>query len=223
MEHRLSTHTLNILKDCERCFWLWIKKDIKRPRGIFPSLPNGMDSVLKKYFDGYRAKGELPPETKKELSNFKLWPDQKDMDKWRDWRSGLTYKSPSGITLIGALDDLVVDKKDIASPFDYKTRGYPPKSIIDSEQYYGLQLSVYSLLLKVNKFDVSGSGYLAYYWPEQIGSGGMIQFNNKMVKIPADPQQAIELCVKAIELLKSSKPPAPNPACEYCGYIDKLM
>jgi len=182
-----------------------------------------MDNVLKKYFDSYRTKGELPPELKKELPSVKLWPDQKDMDRWRDWRSGMVYESPSGITLIGALDDLVVNKKDIVSPFDYKTRGYPPKSIIDSEKYYGLQLSVYSLLLKVNKFNVSGSGYLACYWPEMIDNEGVVQFNSKIVKIPVDPQQAIELCVKAIELLKNNKPPAPNPACEYCGYVDRLV
>ena len=31
-----------------------------RPRGIFPSLPSGMDRVIKTYFDHYR--GSLPPE-----------------------------------------------------------------------------------------------------------------------------------------------------------------
>lgn len=223
MEYRLSTRTLNILKDCERCFWLWIKKGIQRPRINFPGITNGIDRVLKEYFDSYRAKGEIPPELKKELSNMKLWPDQKDMDRWRDWRSGLVYESPSGITLVGALDELVVNKKDIVSPADYKTRGIPPKSIIDSEKYYGLQLSVYSLLLQVNKFNVSGSGYLFYYWPKQIDSEGIIQFDSEVVKISADPQQVIGFCVKAIELLKSSKPPAPSPACEYCGYVDKLI
>ena len=31
--------------ECPRCFWLQIVKNIKRPQGIFPSLPSGMDQV----------------------------------------------------------------------------------------------------------------------------------------------------------------------------------
>jgi len=118
---------------------------------------------------------------------------------------------------------LLVNKKDVVSHADYKTRGAPPTGIIDSQNYYGLQGSVYSLLLERNKSQISNSAYLIYYWPEQIDSEGIIQFNSKVVKISADPQQAVEFCVRAIELLKSNKPPAPNPACEYCGYIDKLL
>lgn len=223
MEYRLSTHTLNILKDCERCFWLWIKKGIQRPRSPFPGLPNGIDRVLKKYFDSYRAKGEIPPELKKKMSNLKLWSDQKDIDRWRDWRSGLTYESPSGITLVGALDEVVVNKNDIVSPADYKTRGVPPKSLLDSQNYYGLQGSVYSLLFERNKFTVSGSAYLIYYWPIQTDDEGIIQFDTEVVKINADPQYAVEFCIRAKELLKSSKPPAPSSTCEYCGYVDKLI
>jgi len=37
--------------ECPRCFWLQIVKNIKRPAGIFPSLPSGMDKILKVHFD----------------------------------------------------------------------------------------------------------------------------------------------------------------------------
>jgi len=46
---RLSPSSLNLFLECPRCFWLDKNKGIKRPRGIFPSLPSGMDSVIKKY------------------------------------------------------------------------------------------------------------------------------------------------------------------------------
>jgi len=40
---RLSPSTLNVFLECKKCFWLAQVKDIHRPRGIFPSLPGGMD------------------------------------------------------------------------------------------------------------------------------------------------------------------------------------
>jgi len=59
---RLSPSSLNLFLECRRCFWLDKNKGIKRPRGIFPSLPSGMDSVIKKYFDSYRLNSDMPPE-----------------------------------------------------------------------------------------------------------------------------------------------------------------
>ena len=43
----LSPSALNVFNDCPRCFWLDKNKRMKQPRGIFPSLPSGMDKVLK--------------------------------------------------------------------------------------------------------------------------------------------------------------------------------
>lgn len=223
MDYRLSASTLKLFLDCPRCFWLKFKKKKERPRGIFPSLPSGIDNVLKKYFDGYRQKGELPKELQKEIPNSSLYPDQENMDKWRDWRTGLNFTSPKGVKLIGAFDDLLVHKDDTISPLDYKTRGYPPKSIMDSEKYYGLQLSVYSLLLKQNKYKITGQGFLIYYYPKEVSDDGMIQFNIKPVRIPADPKYAIEVCTKAINILENDDIPKANLGCEYCSYIESML
>src|SRR4030065_1387905 len=57
----LSNSTLNLFLECPRCFWLQKNKKISRPRGIFPTLPSGMDSVIKQYFNRYRKTGTLPP------------------------------------------------------------------------------------------------------------------------------------------------------------------
>ena len=60
-EYSLSPSKLNLLNanGCERCFYLHNKLKLERPRGIFPSLPNGIDRVLKEYVDRYRQ--GLPP------------------------------------------------------------------------------------------------------------------------------------------------------------------
>jgi hypothetical protein len=58
---RISPTTgLSLFNECPTCLWLGYNKKVQRPREIFPSLPSGMDLVIKKYFDQYR--GTLPPE-----------------------------------------------------------------------------------------------------------------------------------------------------------------
>ena len=62
MTYKFSPSSLSLLKECPKCFWLHFNKGIKRPDTIFPSLPSGMDGILKKHFDFFMEKGELPPE-----------------------------------------------------------------------------------------------------------------------------------------------------------------
>ena len=77
----LSPSALNLFLECPRCFWLDRNKRISRPRGIFPSLPGGMDTVIKSYFDTYRLKNELPPEIKDRVKG-KLVSDIGRLNKW---------------------------------------------------------------------------------------------------------------------------------------------
>ena len=62
MTYKLSPSSLSLIKDCPRCFWLTNNKIWKRPSGIFPSLPSGMDKILKIHFDNFMEKNILPPE-----------------------------------------------------------------------------------------------------------------------------------------------------------------
>ena len=75
MIYKFSPSSLSLLKDCPRCFWLAFNKNIKRPAGIFPSLPSGMDKILKVHFDKFMEKGELPPELEELNGNVKLFDD----------------------------------------------------------------------------------------------------------------------------------------------------
>ena len=59
---KVSPSGISSLLECPRCLWLQVNEEKKRPRGIYPSLPDGMDNVFKNYFDEYRARGEMPPE-----------------------------------------------------------------------------------------------------------------------------------------------------------------
>ena len=108
MPYQLSPSTINIMADCPRCFWLELKKNIKRPRGIFPSLPSGMDRILKEHFDACAKLGVLPPEIKElEAEGIKVF-NEKILDSWRDSRRGILLKDKDGNILKGVIDALLV-------------------------------------------------------------------------------------------------------------------
>jgi len=220
MPVRLSPSTLNLFNDCKRCFWLHINQKVHRPRGIFPSLPGGMDNVIKDYYDKYRKKDSLPPEIEGHVVGG-LMPDLELMNKWRNWRTGLEYHDQKRkVTLFGALDDCLQDGKYYI-PLDYKTRGSAPKDGM-SEQYYGNQLSCYNLLLKENGYKVRNYGYLVYYYPKSVRSNGMVQFTVKPIKIAADPESARKTFESALKLLKG-KEPKKHSDCEYCSWNPELV
>ena len=77
------TTGLNLFRECPRCFWLRYRERVHRPDTIFPSLPGGMDRILKVYFDSFRARDELPPELEGKVEG-KLLPDHWDCSKGRE-------------------------------------------------------------------------------------------------------------------------------------------
>jgi len=183
-----------------------------------PSLPIGMDAVLKVYFDKYR--GKLPPEIEGEVAG-KLMPDNKLMDLWRNWRTGLEYHDKRrNAVLFGALDDCLL-VSGCYVPLDYKTRGFPPKPG-DSERYYQTQLDTYTLLLHENGYKTKNYAYLVYYYPESVRKNRIVKFHIKVVKVGTDLKRAKKRFQDAVKLLQG---PAPkhHSDCKYCSWIyDRL-
>jgi hypothetical protein len=119
---KLSPSAINLMKECPRCFWLTQHKVWKRPAGIFPSLPSGMDRILKIHFDKFRDKGELPPElcNNGECSKMKLFNDKEKMKIWQSNFKGISSKDKQGNELHGAVDNILVKGKKLIV-LDYKT------------------------------------------------------------------------------------------------------
>lgn len=89
MPYKLSPSILSLLKDCPRCFWLHFNKNIKRPETIFPSLPSGMDKILKDHFDRFMRKGKLPPELRQLNGEVKLFDNEELLKVWRSNFKGI--------------------------------------------------------------------------------------------------------------------------------------
>lgn len=214
---KISPSAIGYLSECPRCLWLHINENIKRPRGLFPSLPDGMDNIFKEYFDKYRALGKLPPEIEKEI-DAKLFDNMEKLSVWREidfGRGGLRAEFPEyGITLSGAIDDLLIAPDGKYVPLDFKTRGYPTKE--DTHEHYQSQLDLYTLLFEKNNLPPAEFGYLLFFWPK-VYENGKTNFGTELVEMKVSPQNGREILKKVQEIIKGSKPKA-HENCEYCLY-----
>lgn len=214
---KVSPSGVSSLLECPRCLWLQVREDRKRPRGIYPSLPDGMDNVFKKYFDGYRARAEMPPEIDGKVAG-RLFDDPRLLRQWREFdfgRGGIRTEIPEyDMTVAGAIDDLVVASDGKFVPFDFKTRGYPLKE--DTHEHYRTQLDLYGMLFERNGHTIAGYGYLLFFWP-QAYEMGMANFKTELIKMDVSPSRGMSVLKKVHDIVTSPKPEA-HSRCEYCLY-----
>jgi CRISPR/Cas system-associated exonuclease Cas4 (RecB family) len=215
---KISPSGISYLMECPRCLWLQINENIRRPRGIFPSLPSGMDNVFKKYFDEYRERGELPPEIDGKVEGKLYNDDLKAFNKWREinfGRGGMRTQFPEiDIELYGAIDDLLVSPDGKLVPFDFKTRGFPTKE--DTHEHYRTQIDLYALLFKQGGMEPADYGYLLFFWPESY-SMGTANFKTDLVKIDVSPSRGYSVLQRVHEIVTDPEPKAHSD-CEYCLY-----
>ena len=211
----LSNNRLGLYTECPRCFWLDINASIKRPEGIFPTLQGGLDAQFKRYFDQFRAQGNLPPEVSGKLPG-QLLPDVETIDRWRDWRRGIRYAPAWGeAELMGALDECLVDEAGFYYPLDYKTRGYAPNA--NTYQYSQTQMNIYTLLLEANGHKTKRLAYLLYYHPIEVREHALIQFEISIKEVPTEPEAAERLFKDAVAVLNGPVP-SSSAGCGFCAW-----
>lgn len=216
MIYKFSPSTLSLLKNCPRCFWLQFNKNIKRPSGIFPSLPSGMDKILKVHFDSFMEKGKLPPELcdNSECKDLKLFDNKELLEEWRNNKKGIQWEDKEGNIFKGAIDNLLKKGNKIIV-LDYKTRGFPLKE--DTAEHYQDQLDIYNLLLRENNYETEDYAYLLFYHPDKVDEKGNIVFHTDLVKMKVDIKNAEKIFEDALRVLKGKIPEA-SEECEFCKW-----
>ncbi len=215
--YKLSPSSLDLLEQCQRCFWLQIVKKIRRPEGITPSLPNGVDKMLKQHFDRFRENGKLPPELKDKL-DAELFKDIELLRKWRNNLKGIEYLDRErGIMLHGAVDE-ILEKEGKLIVLDFKTRGFALKE--DTPHYYQDKLNLYNLLLRKNNYKTEDYAYLLFYVPEKVMENGEFVFRTELVKMDINIEHAQELFNKAVKILNGEIPEAGDE-CKFCKWREE--
>lgn len=216
---RLSPSSLSIFLDCPRCFWRHMNLGIRRPSGIFPSLPGGMDRVLKDHFDRHRAEGTYPEELEGKFKG-RLFDDMERLRVWRNNFRGLRYiDKKSGAMLMGALDDLFVTSDGKYAPLDFKTRGAPRKT--DTHEHYQNQMDIYSFLLQENGMKPAEFAILIFYHPVNVNEEHNVEFDPDPIRIPVNRERGKRIFLEAVKCLKGPEP-EPGRFCEYCAWLKKV-
>src|SRR3989338_1321984 len=223
MQFKLSPTSLNLMQECPRCFWLDKQDRWKRPAGIFPSLPNGMDKILKIHFDKFMEKGELPPELcdNKECRNLKLFDDENLLSVWRTNLKGISWVDENGNILHGAVDNILINKlNNKLIVLDYKTRGFPLKE--DTHEHYQLQLDVYNFLLKKNGYETEDFSYLLFYVPKEVLPTGEVVFDTNLVKMNVSAERGKKAFNDALKLLNGRCPKKhEEKICPWCELLSE--
>lgn len=217
MPYRFSPSSLSLLKECPRCFWLHFNKGIKRPDTIFPSLPSGMDKILKAHFDSFRDRDELPPELKRMNDEVTLFDNAGLLEVWRNNFKGIQWTDEKGNLIRGAVDNILQKGKKLIV-LDYKTRGYPLKE--DTAKYYQDQLDIYNFLLRKNGYETEDYAYLLFYHPDRVNENGNIFFHTDLVRMDISVKNAERIFNEAVNVLEGNMPD-PSDNCQFCEWVDK--
>lgn len=177
-----------------------------------------MDFLVKEYFDGFRANGELPPQLVG-LVEGRLFDNQELLKKWRNWRTGLSfYDKKADAKLVSALDDCLISEDNFFLPLDYKSKGDIKE---DSHIFHQNQLNIYTWLLDENGYPAKDIGYLVFFAPLKVNSNNTIEFNVVPKRIETSKDSARNLFYKALSLLNGPMP-EKHENCDFCRWVDDI-
>jgi hypothetical protein len=203
---RISQTTLNLLRECERCFWLHFH-GVRRPEAPWATITRGLDRVITRYCKPYRDGGALPPL----LAHLD--------GKLVTVRLGAYLDPDTGLVLTGRLDECLEVPGGLFAPLDHKTRDAAPNGVHDAHQ---LQLDVYTLLLAENGYPVAGCGVLVYYVPLDGDLHEGFPFQVYIHDVDTDPERARTWLRRARAILDLPDPPEAAPDCGYCRWAEDV-
>jgi len=224
---KLSRSKIDLFLECPRCFWMDVKKGIKRPRGPGFSLNSAVDHLLKKEFDLLRNEKKAHQLMKK--YNVEAIPfAHEKLNQWRNNFSGIQYYHPEIELLIyGAIDDLWINNKKELHIVDYKSTSTSEKLTLDGEykEVYKKQVEVYQWLFRKNGFLVSDTAYFVYANASKNREkfDGRLEFDLTILSYKGNSSWVEETIFKIKEILDRDKVPEVNVNCEFCLYNKKIL
>jgi len=226
---KLSRSKLDLFLECPRCFWLDVKKGIKRPPPAPYTLNTAIDYLLKQEFDLYREQGIPHPAMTKHGIRAVPFAHQK-LNDWRHNFTGVQHlHAPTDFLVYGAVDDVWVDKDGALMVVDYKATGAREHQIYDS---YKRQMEIYQWLLRHNGFHVSDTGYFVFArvkkgngfsMPDSLDGGNIsgeaaLSFDLFVESYEGDDTWVEEMLKSARTIYDSEKAPEAADGCLYCEY-----
>ena len=226
---KISRSGLKLFLDCPRCFWLDLHHKVKRPPGYPFTLSIAVDYLVKKEFDTYREKGELPPVLA--LSGVEGLKDAKlfngpELAEWRNNFKGISFFDESlNAYLYGAVDDVLEFSDGSLGVIDYKSSGAKEITIYDD---YQKQMDVYNYILKQKGYEIYPEAFFVFYKVIKEGETGFnnaLKFTEEVRPVKVNTDWVGPAFENAVELARSDTAPASgisgkNGYCDYCHFVE---
>lgn len=213
---KLSRSKLELFLDCPHCFWLDMKKGVKRPPPAPYTINSAIDALLKEEFDVCRKNSTAHYLIKK--YNINAIPYKCDqINAWRHNFTGIQFHhKPTDFLVYGAVDDIWVNPAGELIVVDYKATGANNYQIYPG---YKRQMEVYQWLLAKNNYKVSKTGYFLFAKVNKNGgfAEGKLSFNLFLEPQEGDIFWVEEAIVSACKIIDSIVSQA-NPECPYCQF-----
>jgi CRISPR/Cas system-associated exonuclease Cas4 (RecB family) len=214
---KISRSKLERFLECPRCFWLEVKKGIKRPPSFPYTINSAIDALLKQEFDVHREDGTAHYIIKK-CSIDAIPYKCKEIDTWRQNFTGVQfYHKPTDFLVSGAVDDVWVNPAGELIVIDYKATGANEYNIYDS---YKRQLEVYQWLLLQNGYKVSKTGYFLFAKVNKNHgfAEGKLSFDLSLEALEGDSTWVEDALLSARKTLDSTIPTS-STECPYCQFV----
>lgn len=214
---KLSRSKLELFLDCPCCFWLEMKKGVKRPPPAPYTINLAIDGLLKREFDVCRENGTAHYIIKK--YNINAIPYK--CDQINTWRTNFTgvqfHHKPTDFLVFGAVDDVWVNPEGELIVVDYKATGAKEYKIYDS---YKRQMEAYQWLLAMNGYKVSKTGYFLFAKVNKEGgfAEGKLSFDLTLEPLEGDSSWVEGVIINARRTFDGAMPNISSE-CTYCQFV----
>jgi len=218
---KLSRSKLELFLDCPRCFWLDMKKAVKRPPPAPYTINSAIDGLLKQEFDVNRESGTAHYTMKK--YNIDAIPYKcEQINVWRHNFTGVQFQhKPTDFFVFGAVDDVWINPGGELIVVDYKATGAKQHQIYPQ---YKRQMEVYQWLLIQNGNKVSKTGYFLFAQVNK-GSGfaeGRLSFDLTIEPLEGDVSWIEGALLGARKAIDTTIPDS-NPECAHCQFVKNSL
>lgn len=215
---KVSRSKLELFLDCPLCFWLDIKKSVKRPPPAPYTINSAIDALLKQEFDVCRENGTAHYLIKK--YNIDAIPYKcAQINAWRHNFTGVQFHhKPTDFLVFGAVDDVWINSTGKLIVVDYKATGANNYQIYPG---YKRQMEIYQWLLQQNGYAVSKTGYFLF---AKVNKNGGFAEGKLSFDLFLEPQEGdtswIENTIQDAYKIMNNSMPESNPECVYCQFVN---
>ena len=219
-----SRSKIDAFQKCPKCFYIDRKKGIDVPPGFPFNINSGVDTLLKREFDQYRATKTVPKLLSDRGLDFIPF-DHPDIDIWRENFKGLRV-SYKGYEFSGAVDDVWINAAKELIVVDYKsTASSVPVVSIDKDYHIGYkrQVEFYQWLLSKIGFNVSSSAYFVYCTGDTTlpEFNGLMKFHIHLIPYQGNLDWVEPTLDRLISCIESDSIPPSGEDCDYCKYFNE--